>query len=795
LSKKIKSVQQIGDYKLLYKLGEGGMGAVFAAENINTGQKVALKLIKTDVSSNIAIIARFRREIEVSKQFAHPFVIKILDGGVLKGKDAFYLVMELLTGESFSDFLSLNKLNTSSGARILTHMAEALSYVHAQGVVHRDIKPDNLFIVSSDRTILLDFGLALAEDRTRLSATSDRVGTWITMAPEQLLGDELDGRADIYSLGVTMYWGMTGEAPFSNDQIISIATGIDMPQPKPPIELNNELEKYLSDIVLKCISVNKEQRYSSANDLLEALKSKSAEGFTSQTNPLSEQTDVTNIHDTGVGACADTGVGTAVRRGPSLSSRDHRTVKLPKQPSAVEGRGSRRRYIFLICIFLLLAVFTGVIYSHVMSRLSGKSDHCLADIGGNGANDSGGRLSENHDNGNSLKYRNRSKQTLENKLNKMVRNYRKGAGSFDLNFFIALGKLVKVKMPIPGFSCSEDCSNEFVGKYYLSWKLAEKGQWKKVYNFYIQEINSFGPKVLFYDSGQASLFLAKAAIYTDSILDLVSFLSEKLESATTEDEIYGFKFQVAAMKNFHHNKLDEMVPHQGKNILIKDSDIKAEDMKSNSRREAYIICLQLKKEHLIQARVGRFSDLYLSILSSFNSEEAVAEGIAFVEHWINHQMLSSENKIKLLTGGVGLLFNSRKDSLWDSIPKKYFKLAVIYAKLAIKTGEGVMYKKLPFLYFKLGEVYARSGKPKKANAILAKVLTEFPEQANDYNFISTYIFVSKKNSSYEDAIQFINLVIERNKKKQFLTEKEVRELLGNQKKYRNYLLLKGIPLE
>jgi len=265
-------VKQIANYKLLSPLGEGGMGTVYAAIDTATGKKVAVKLIRADVASNEMLVSRFRREIEVSKQFAHPFVIKVLDGGILFEDNMLYLVMELLEGKPLHEVYGDTRISNSEALSVMQQICEALSYVHHQGIIHRDIKPSNILVVSSERTVLLDFGLALSKDMTRLSNTFDRPGTWITMSPEQLTGQNIDSRSDIYSFGATMYWAMTGVSAFNTKEIVEIASGIELPPPRQPIEINGAIHGYLSDIVLKCLSIDADKRFGSADELLESLK-------------------------------------------------------------------------------------------------------------------------------------------------------------------------------------------------------------------------------------------------------------------------------------------------------------------------------------------------------------------------------------------------------------------------------------------------------------------------------------------------------------------------------------------
>ena len=261
-------MNRIGNYKLIKKLGEGGMGSVFLGEDTLSKNKVAIKIVKNRFTDTPIILARFRKEISLCKEFAHPFVVKILDGGNLTNRDILYLVMEYLPGLDLSEACHSRRISPSQAQKIMLHMAEALSYIHKKGIIHRDIKGENIFIVSEERTVLLDFGLALCEDSTRLSQTEDRPGTFSTMSPEQLMGTQLDCRSDIYSLAVTMYYAMTKILPYTTDEIIKIASGRPVSPPKPLSMIRTDVDKNLSQIVMNCLFIEPEKRPQSA----EALK-------------------------------------------------------------------------------------------------------------------------------------------------------------------------------------------------------------------------------------------------------------------------------------------------------------------------------------------------------------------------------------------------------------------------------------------------------------------------------------------------------------------------------------------
>ena len=322
----MKELANIGNYIIDGTLGEGGMGTVFSGTDSTSGNRVAIKVVKASLAADNAIVKRFKQEIHISRSFAHPYVIKILDGGHIESENYLYLVMEFLDGSSLRTLTAREKLSGNQGQIIFRHMCEALSYIHKRKVVHRDIKGDNILIVSPQRTVLLDFGLALSDDLTRLSRTSDRPGTFYTMSPEQLQGKELDGRSDLYSLGVTMYRALTGFNPYQTDQIMAIATGT-LPSPPHTIEsANPTVSPFLSACIMRCIEIEKENRPPSADYILASFQ-KAAKSFPSSSKPSKSKTSKRERSKTSEKRSSKTTVPAQLRE-PQRSRSQHRRLKV-----------------------------------------------------------------------------------------------------------------------------------------------------------------------------------------------------------------------------------------------------------------------------------------------------------------------------------------------------------------------------------------------------------------------------------------------------------------------------------
>ncbi len=266
--------QTIAGYEIDELLGEGGMGQVFLAHDSVSKRKVAIKLISPSlVHLGQEVMYRFTRELEACKSFAHAHLVKIIDGGKDKDSGAPFLVMEYLSGQSLEDILTSRYLTEKEAQRIAEQMAEAFSYYHPQGLVHRDIKPGNIFIEKDGRTVLLDFGLVFVEKRTRLTATNHIVGTPAVMPIEQIRGEDFGPSTDIYQLGVTLYWALTGKPPFDylelfgNEKITAETYRVNCKNLQ-----RARVSKSFAEIILRCLAFEKEDRFQSGAELTRALQ-------------------------------------------------------------------------------------------------------------------------------------------------------------------------------------------------------------------------------------------------------------------------------------------------------------------------------------------------------------------------------------------------------------------------------------------------------------------------------------------------------------------------------------------
>ncbi len=252
-----------GRYEIVRRVGVGGMADVYLAEDTRMGRKVALKILHPQYAGDESFVERFRREALSAAKLQHPNIVQIYDSG--RQGDFNFIVMEYVEGRSLKDHLAQEgPLEIAEAGHIAREVLTALAYAHRAGLVHRDIKPGNILLSEGGKVQVTDFGIARAEAGSTMTQTGTILGTAYYLSPEQAQGLQLDGRSDIYSLGVVVYEMLTGRRPFEGDSPVSIAYKHVREMPRAPSAHRADVPRPLEAIVMTAMAKRPEDRYSSA---------------------------------------------------------------------------------------------------------------------------------------------------------------------------------------------------------------------------------------------------------------------------------------------------------------------------------------------------------------------------------------------------------------------------------------------------------------------------------------------------------------------------------------------------
>lgn len=262
--------QRVGDYEVLTLLGSGGMGRVYRVRNIISDRVEAMKVLLPDYAAEPELAARFMAEIRTLASLEHPNIAQLRTA--FQFENQIVMVMEFVEGATLENLARQGPVATDQILEYATQVLGALSYAHSRGVTHRDIKPANIMITAHGLAKLMDFGIAKSTTDLQLTRPGTTMGSVYYMSPEQVRGGTVDARSDIYSFGITLYEMLAGRKPFQADTSYSVLNAHLNEAPVPPIQINSSLPAALNDIVMRAIAKAPADRFQSADDFRNAIR-------------------------------------------------------------------------------------------------------------------------------------------------------------------------------------------------------------------------------------------------------------------------------------------------------------------------------------------------------------------------------------------------------------------------------------------------------------------------------------------------------------------------------------------
>ena len=273
-------------YEILQLLGEGGMGTVYKARDREVDRLIALKVIRPELAQNADALHRFKQELVLARQVTHRNVIRIFDLGEADGMK--FITMEFIDGRDLKSLIrEKGKFAPRDAIQIVAQVCKALEVSHAEGVIHRDLKPQNIMVDEQGKVSVMDFGIARSTEMVGgMTQTGALVGTPEYMSPEQAKGQHLDARSDLFSLGIIFYELLTGNSPFKADTAMATLWKRTHEAARPPIELESGIPQAVSDMVVKCLEIDRERRYQTVADFAKDLEAWQAGTSVSAATPM-----------------------------------------------------------------------------------------------------------------------------------------------------------------------------------------------------------------------------------------------------------------------------------------------------------------------------------------------------------------------------------------------------------------------------------------------------------------------------------------------------------------------------
>lgn len=359
-------------YEILERIGTGGMAVVYKAKCHRLNRLVAIKILKSDLAQDADFRRRFNAESQAVAQLSHPNIVSVYD--VSKGGDIEYIVMELIDGITLKQYMEKRgQLNWRESLHFITQIMRGLSHAHSRGIVHRDIKPQNIMVLRDGSVKVADFGIACLENSAQ-TLTQEALGSVHYISPEQARGDRTDARSDIYSAGVVLYEMLAGRLPFEGDSAVSVAIQHLSSIPLAPREINPDIPEQLELICMKAMAPDLERRYFSADAMiadLEAFRKNpgvSLDFELEDLRPTEEDEPTQLLRTASVSAAANTGRS---HRAPPAERERRRDYDDYGEP---ERKGSKGRTALVVVACILAVALVAVLFRTIFTSFNAPMD-------------------------------------------------------------------------------------------------------------------------------------------------------------------------------------------------------------------------------------------------------------------------------------------------------------------------------------------------------------------------------------------------------------------------------------